>query len=241
MGFSENDAIVYTTLAELGPSSSNPIISKSNLHRSLVYTSLDHLVTRKLVSTKDIKGKKHFAITSPSLLVQEYDEKQILAKKVADDIEKKISVDIQEITVHQGNDEYLALLSSIIKMMPKGSTKYVMGTGGEKFMNETMKPIWKKYHKVAHEAQIKIKMIGYENQKESFLKEVEKEKIYDVKFLPSNMENPAGIHIYPELNIVLNIIYSDSHKPVTAIKIKDKDLTKGYLNLFQNLWETGKS
>lgn len=237
LGFSENDALVYTTLSNLKTTTVNPIIAKTGLHRSLVYTSLEHLVAKKLISEFENRGKKNFTVISPDILIEEFNEKQNIAKIVAKDIKEKIASNIQEITIHQGNEEYLALLTSLVRQLPKGGTKYVMGTGGENFMKETMRPIWEKYHQVISDTQISIKMIGYKNQKEAFEKEIAGEKMYKVRYLPSDMENPAGIHIYPEADVVLNIIYSDQNKPVTAIKIKDKNLVKAYLNLFNNLWK----
>ncbi len=237
LGFSENDAKVYLALTELKTSPVNPIIAKTDLHKSLVYTSLEHLVSRKLVSEFENKGKKHFSVVSPDTLIQEFTEKQQIAEIVTKKIKEKISSDIQEITIHQGNEEYLSLLTSLIKQLPKGGTKYVMGTGGEEFMKETMRPLWKKYHKVVKDAGISIKMIGYQDQKESFAKEIAEENVYDVRYLPSGFQNPAGVHIYPEAGVVLNIIYSTDSKPVTVIKIKNKSLTQGYLNLFNNFWK----
>ena len=236
LGFSENDAVVYLVLTELKTATSNPIIAKTGLHRSLVYTSLEHLVSRKLVSEFENKGKKHFTIVSPDILLEEFNEKQRVAESTVNNIKEKLNSEVQEITIHQGNDEYLALLSSLIRQLPKGGTKYVIGTGGEDFMSETMRPIWKKYHNAVRDAGISIKMIGYENQKGSFERDVANEGFYEVKFLTSDTENPAGIHIYPEAGTVLNIIYSDKKRLITAIKIKDHNLVKGYLNLFENLW-----
>jgi len=237
LGFSENDALVYISLAKLKISTPNPIISNTGLHKSLVYTSLEHLVSRKLVSKFEKKGKMHFSITDPSILVEEFNKKQILAETTVRKLIKTIDSEIQEITIHQGNEEYLTLLTTLIKQLPKGGSKYVIGTGGEEFMEETMRPLWKKYHEVVNKAGISIKMISYKNQKKSFEKETQKEKVYKIKYLTEGIENPAGIHIYPEAGVVLNIIYSDKNKPVTAIKIKDKDLVIGYLNLFTNLWK----
>lgn len=240
LGFSESDALVYLALAELKTASTNPIIAATGLHRSLVYTALQHLVARKLVSQFENKGKKNFSITSPDLLIEEFSEKQKTARNVAEHIKKSLTSDIQEITVHKGNEEYLSLLTSLIKQLPKGATKFVLGTGGEDFMAETMRPIWKKYHNVVRDAGISIKMIGYENQRKSFQKEIASESFYHVKYVPSSLENPAGIHIYPEIGVVLNIIYSSNMQPVTAIRIKDKSLVKGYLNLFNSLWQEAK-
>lgn len=236
LGFSEYDSQVYANLAQLKVSTADPLISATGLHRSVVYTSLKHLLSRKLISESEIKGKKQFSAVSPSILVEEFEEKRELANQVARSISSILQSDLQEITIHQGNDEYLMLLTSLIKSLPKGATKYVLGTGGEEFMKQTMLLIWKKYHSVVKKQGIHIKMIGYEHQKESIETHTQKEGMYETKYLPSTMENPAGIHIYPEAGVVLSIIYSDEFNAVTAIKIKNRAFVQSNLILFNNLW-----
>lgn len=239
LGFTANDADVYLALLKIGSSTADNVIKETGLHRNLVYTSLSHLVAKKLVTEQEIKSKKNFSANNPQFLVDDFNEKTNLAKEVVEEIEKSIPKDKQEIIIHQGNDEYLKLLTGLINRLPKGSTKYIMGTGGEEFMKNTMIPIWKKYHNVAFAQEIKIKMISYEDQKSSIKSLADAEGIYEIKYLSSNTGNPAGIHIYPEIDTVLNIIYSDDRQPVTAIMIKNKALAKSYLNLFNNLWKTG--
>lgn len=239
LGLSNNEADVYLALLDLKTSSSGSIIKKTQLHRNVVYVSLSHLVKKGLISEKSVRGVKTFYIIEPTSFSIGFQERASLAKKVEKDIIDKIPQKNQEITVHQGNDEYLQLLTGLLESMPIKSTKYVIGTGGEDFMRETMRPIWKKYHKVARARKIKIKMISYESQKNSIEGDIKKEGMYEMKYLPDIIENPAGIHVYPEIDTVLNIIYSNSESPVTAIKIKNEALVKGYLNLFDNLWKQG--
>lgn len=239
--FSERDAEVYLALIEVGATTAGPLIQATNLHRNIVYTSLNHLIARKLVSTKIIRGRKQFVANDPQPLTEEYRAKTEDAVQIAKTI-KHLQSDrqLEEITVHQGNEEYLSLLNGLIRSLPKGATKYVLGTGGEEFMRETMRPIWKKYHKVATDQNISIKMIAYENQRKAIAEDIANPPIYSVRYLPENIENPSGIHIYPEANTVLNIMYSSETEPVTAIKIQNKKLVQGYLNLFNNLWKIGK-
>lgn len=236
LGFTSNDATIYLKLIELGIVGAGAIITSTGLHRNIVYTSLDHLITRKLVDIKEVKGKKTFSAIDPSVLSYEFKEKERIADEIVKRLNEKISNEKQEITIHEGNDEYLAVLSNLLLEMPKGSTKYVLGTGGQDFMDITMLPIWNRYHRIAHEQKISIKMIGYELQRSAIEPYTMKEKIYDIKYLPSNMENPAGIHIYPEVGVVLNIIYSTKNTPVTIIKIKNFAFVSSHLSLFKNLW-----
>lgn len=240
LGFTNNEVGVYLALLSLKSSPAGSIINQTQLHRNVVYTALNHLIAKKLVSEKIIRGIKCFSINTPNTLQEDFEQKAEIAKNVALDIAQRIGTEMQEITIHQGNEEYLQLLSGLLKSMPRNSTKYVIGTGGEDFMRETMRPIWKKYHKIAHGQKIHIKMIAYENQKQALIHDVSKEGIYEIKYLPNNIENPAGIHVYPEISTILNIIYSDKETPVTAICIKNKALVQGYLNLFNNFWTLGK-
>lgn len=232
---------MYLALAELGASTSGPIIVKTNLHRNVVYTALEHLIASKYVVETQVRGKKQFVLADPEVLVRDFAQKADIAKDAAKEIEAIAKRETQEITVHKGNEEYLTLLAGLIRQLPQGGTKYVLGTGGEAFMAETMRPIWRKYHNVAKEQGIRIKMIAYESQREAIAADVAKEGMYEVCYLPDNIENPAGIHIYPEAGVVLNIIYSTSERPVAAIRIKNADLVAGQLNLFNNLWKMAKA
>ncbi|MBU1032569.1 MAG: helix-turn-helix domain-containing protein [Patescibacteria group bacterium] len=239
LGFSPHEAEVYLALLAHGPCSVGPLVTATRLHRNIVYTELDHLKARKMVSEKQVRGRKRFSVASPSRLSHEFNEKAKVAKDLSELIERQMPKGLPEITVHQGNEEYLSLLTDLIKAMPKGSTKYVLGAGGEQFMEKTMRPIWKEYHDVAR-PRIKIKMIAYEPQRSSIKPDNRSEDIYEVRYLPAKLENPAGIHIYPEVNTVLNIIYSDATTPVTAIRINYSAFAKSYLQLFNNLWNTAR-
>ncbi len=240
LGFTANDAAVYLALAKHGPCMAGPMITETGFHRNIVYTSLEHLRARKLVSEKTVRGRTQFAITDPIRLANEFEEKAERAKDLAQELRSRLTATPQEITVHQGNEEYFALLAGIMKSLPKGATKYVLGTGDDIFMQETMLPIWDEYHRIARAQKLSIRMIGYEPQRKAIDPWIKKEGIYDMRYLAAHLENPSGIQVYPEAGIVLNIIYSNEQTPVTAIKIQNESLTKGYLNLFENLWKLGK-
>ncbi len=241
LDFSANDAVVYRALLKHGPCQAGPLISETGFHRNIVYTSLAHLVDRKLVAERLVRGKAQFMATDPTFLADIFADKAALAARVAEEIRIEQAHPAQEITVHRGNEEYLSLLVSLLKRMPRGSKKYVLGTGGEAFMRVTMRPIWNAYHEVARSQDVRIHMIGYESQRGAIEPWIQKESLYNVHYLSPTLENPSGIHIYPDLDTVLNIIYSDDHEPVTAIKIGNAALARGYLQLFHNLWGMGRA
>lgn len=234
----EKEAVIYCELIDQKEAPAGDLIKKTGFHRNVVYTSLDHLKNKKLVTEKTKKGKKYYVPDSPDILLEDLKEKEKIAENLNKQIKNELSEDIESISIHEGNDEYFKLLASIINQMENGDTKYILGAGGESFMENTMRPIWKKYHEVAAKQGIKIKMLAYNDQSKGMSKDLEDYKeIYETKYISGDEKNPAGLHIYPKLNTVLNIIYSDDNSPVKAIKIKDKRLTEGYMNLFKNLWD----
>lgn len=242
LDFTQPEADVYLLLAKMGAVTTGPLIAKLGLHRNVVYTALEHLCNRKFVIESQVRGKKQFVIADPAVIAEEFGRKSDVAQEIADEIALIAKREQQEITVHEGNEEYLALLLGILRMKStEPKIVYVLGTGGESFMENTMRPIWKKYHKVARELGVTIRMISYESQRSALKDDVGRDAdLYEVRYLPDESENPAGTQIYPWASTMLNIIYSTSDRPVTAIRIKNADFVEGQLNLFKNLWKTAK-
>lgn len=241
LGLTEHESLVYLELALLGTSTSGPLIKKTGLHRNVVYTSLEHLFERKFVLESQIKGKKQFVVADPSIIEQEFSQKLDIAKEVAKQIAALGVHPIQEITVYEGNEAYLNLLTDLIKQIPRGGTSYILGTGGEEFMELTMRKLWDRYHKAVRAQGIKIRMISYESHREMLQRDLADQKdLYDIRFLPDDIENPSGVRIYPEAGVIINMIFSTAQQPVTVIRIRNNDLVQGQLNLFNNLWKMGK-
>ncbi len=240
LNFTTHDAVVYEALIRQAPCLAGALIAVTGLHRNVVYTSLEHLVARKLVAKQETRSGARFSLADPSCLREEFLEKAEIASQVVEEIRARLQNPVPTITVHTGNDEYLSLLTSLLKRLPVGATKYVLGTGGAAFMDTTMQPIWKPYHDVVRARDIRIRMIAYEHQRSAIEPRTKPLSCYDVRYLSSALENPSGLHIYPEAGTVLTILYSNEHQPVTAINMQNPALVQGHLNVFEQLWKTAK-
>lgn len=240
LNLKEHESQVYLELVLLGPTTSGPLIKKTGLHRNVVYTSLEHLVDRKYVLESQFRGKKQFVAAEPGVIEQEFLQKSVVAKEVAQEIGKLAVHPVQEITVYEGNEAYLNLLTELIHKLPRGGTSYILGTGGEEFMELTMRKLWSRYHKAVRQQGIHIRMISYESHRSMLDRDLAGERdLYDIRYLPDNIENPSGVRIYPEAGVIVNMIFSTATQPVTAIRIRNQDLVQGQLNLFENLWKMG--
>ena len=65
LGFTPNEISVYLSLIENGRTRAGRLIELTGLHRNLVYTSLESLVNKKLVTQIKIKGVAHFNANNP--------------------------------------------------------------------------------------------------------------------------------------------------------------------------------
>ena len=75
-GLSKNEAKVYLALLDLGLTSSKNIIEKTNLHRQIVYDSLDLLTKKGLVSFVIQANRKHFKASDPKVFFDYFVNKE---------------------------------------------------------------------------------------------------------------------------------------------------------------------
>lgn len=89
LGFSKNDALVYSTLVEVGPCFVAPIVEKTKKHRQIVYNSLETLISHELVSVSEKNGKHFYGINDPKKLLESLRKKEAAARFLVKNIEDK--------------------------------------------------------------------------------------------------------------------------------------------------------
>jgi len=71
LGLTANQAQVYLTLARAGELKAGEVIKKTGLHRNLVYTALQELIEKKLVSSSKFKNVAVYKTLAPARLLRE--------------------------------------------------------------------------------------------------------------------------------------------------------------------------
>jgi sugar-specific transcriptional regulator TrmB len=82
LGFHKNEIKVYLALFELGQSKAGDIIQHTKLHRNLVYTALEELAVKNLISKMERGGVAVFEINDPKILQELAEQKLDTAKNV---------------------------------------------------------------------------------------------------------------------------------------------------------------
>lgn len=240
IGLTKTQIKVYLALSKLGQSTTTNIIKESQVPTSKVYSTLEKLIQKGLASYVIKSNKKHFSATSPENLKEILKEKKEKLQEQEQDISKlipelkklqskkddKISADIYE-----GLSGLKTIYEKILSTLSKGETQYIIGA--PKIGNELLEGYILDWHKKRIKTGIECRYI-YDSNVREYGKVRERMPLTDVRYLPNNMVSPVWIEIFGEYVAIGHIKGSNA----TIFLIKDKEISKSYLDYFNLIWKT---
>jgi sugar-specific transcriptional regulator TrmB len=234
LGFSSNESKVYTALLELGQTSTGPIIRKTQLHRSVVYETLDKLIDRNLIFKLNKHKISYFQATDPTIILDNAEREQKIAQGLVPELKKFINTKLPEINVYQGQESYGRFWLDSYKNLPIGTIDYVSNSVGKRWQELTGN-YYKEIMKVRQKREIKWKMIVMEKD------DIEMDLIKKYPSLHEYRIIKKEIHRFGNFNILgdKSVILQSTTEPM-IIEIKNETLVKVFQNIFDILWESGK-
>ncbi|KKR08296.1 MAG: Transcriptional regulator, TrmB [Parcubacteria group bacterium GW2011_GWC2_39_14] len=232
LGFSPNEITVYLYLIENGKSRAGKIIELTGLHRNLVYTSLESLLKKKLVSKLTSRGVAEFIPNNPESILENVLDQEETAKEIIIELHKRHTTEAGDIQIFAGVEGIKRARNRVLNY-PAGSEFYVLGA-----TNLTSKPemesFWKRFHKEREKKKISQKIL-YELSSDPLVKEGlawrNSLPLSKARFLPFNIDSPFWFDFIDDL---LNIgLMSDN--PIT-ISVKDKKIVEGFKKYFNYFW-----
>ena len=232
LGLTKNEASIYVALLELGPSTTGPIIKKTNIYRVMVYDTLEQLLKKGLVNYSLKRNRKVFEAEDPIQLNELLRTKQNTTLKAIKDL-KQIR---QHHPVHQGAQTYegwsgiKAAQENHLKAMkenPKG--EYIM-VGASTQLHKKLDDFYNYFHEQRSKMKIPAKLLFNENNKRAGnLKK--RYKPVEVKFMPEKMVTPSWVSIYNDCVLIGNAL----DVPM-ALFIKNKAIAESYRLYFYQMW-----
>jgi sugar-specific transcriptional regulator TrmB len=234
LGFSKHEAKVYLALLELNEASADKIIKKTSLHRNIVYTELEKLISKKLAS-KFIKNKKsYFIALDPKKLLEDLDEKRRDLKKVFPEFLSLYQKKPTEIIIYEGERDYRDFWLRAIKTFPRGSTNYIAGSVGKRWW-EILGKSFKEYDSYRQKRKIKWKMIAY-SKEDLELEELKRNpKLTEIKIINYKRKNLGNFNIWAD-----SLLLHSAQIPPLIIQIKNEALVKVFKQYFDFLWKIAK-
>lgn len=226
LGLSEREAEAYIALTAFEEATALQIAKLTKEHRTNIYDSLENLMKKGLISYAIKGGVKYYKISEGDKILEFIMQREGIARQVAKEIDIKLKnrQDRPSVEVYEGSEGFKSLL---LKMLKVGKTLYGIGASEE----------WEK--------RFPIELIHYMNEREKrkiyakllYTKGARqiKNKMNEIRFLPTEFSQPSTIAIFGEYVAVF--MWTE---PMLAILTKSRELSNSFRNYFEVLWKIAK-
>lgn len=233
LGLTKGEIKTYLFLITRPQSSVSQISGETKLNRSNLYSILENLINKNLVTSTIIDNVKYFSANEPTVL------REIIEKKISDLNKKKLDLNefIQnadklgafasdvKVEFYQGNEGIKNILEKILQLK-RGETVYSLGY--ENLFERRFKYYFKKFKTERVRKGIQFKAIFKKTKRTKSLKI----KLTEIKYLDLQYFSNVEISIYK--NSLTIFFVSENTK---VLHIESEALYKHMLNYFNFLWE----
>jgi len=238
-GLTENEAIVYQALLEIGPRPAGTISRKTGLHRRVIYDVTDRLIKKGLIGYIIENNKKMFQASNPQRFLEIINqEKQSLEEVMPNMLSffNQTKEKQKEDTIFfRGKNGLKSVFEDQIEEVKKIQNKQekeILILGASPIAYEILDIYFHWFDKKRVENKIKTKIIFDSSQK--FKKRI---PLSELRYLPKEYSSPLALNIYGDK---VAIILWTKENPL-AIVIKQKAIADGYRKYFELLWHIAKT
>ncbi|NTU67114.1 MAG: hypothetical protein HGB08_04300 [Candidatus Moranbacteria bacterium] len=232
IGMHKNEAKVYEALVKFGPCRAGVLINKLDIHRNLVYQSLDKLILGGYATKVIKKGVWTFQITDPNSLLSSVRQRETVVEGIIKEIQTNQHKSFQQIVVYEGVESYRNYWLSSLERFPEGTVDYTVGSPAISDWIDIMGPAYEKYNKLRLKKKIKWKTILFqvaESEMESLKRFPD---LIEYRLWPREGELLGNFNVIHD-TIILHVFTS----PVRIIEIRDPTLVLVFKNYFDMMWE----
>ncbi|MBI4150936.1 BlaI/MecI/CopY family transcriptional regulator [Candidatus Woesearchaeota archaeon] len=237
LGFTPSEAKIYLALVEQGPATIGELVKRTRIHTSVLYTAVQRLVQRGLITYVKKGRTKTFSAADPKSLLQRTQNLAEELHKVIPAWEQRLKVIAPEIIVevYEGFPGLTNMFNALFADAKSGD-EYFSFTLGQEFQNEECLKWFNNLGRRRMALKLNVKALCPLRFKALF------ERVGDPKILAktglrfSKFEFPQGIIIFHD-----SIIFISCDPTAKAIRIKDANLAEQYRTFFMQLYASGTS
>lgn len=234
LGLGKNESAVYEALVEAGPCRAGALITKLDIHRNLIYQSLEKLVIRGFATKVKVRGVWTFQITDPHSLLSAFRMKERVLSTIIEQINTHRSKSEQQIVVYEGVESYRNFWISSLERVPVGTIDYVLGgsidvSGWVRFMGSD----YERYNELRKKKKIVWKTIHFNILTDTDREVLEENKdLTEYRVIPRNIKQDGNVNVIHD-----TVILHTWEQPPRVIEIRDKLLVAMFKNYFDILWD----
>ncbi|MDB4303512.1 hypothetical protein N9934_01795 [Desulfosarcina sp.] len=240
-GLTEGEIKVYLALLELGSSTSGPIIERSKVSRSIIYTLLDNLIEKGLVSFVTKEKTKYFQASEPQKILDYIEEreeklqenKKKVEKMLPELMLKKGMAKTSEVNVYMGFKGLTTAFEHLYSKLKKGGKYYCLGIPS--YQRETHHLYWQRDHVRRAKAGITVQLLFSKKAPKKVLVNRNSYAGSDARYTPTDIDTPANFVIYADT--VLIILQEPNE---ITIEIINKGIADSFMAYFEEFWKLSK-
>jgi HTH-type transcriptional regulator, sugar sensing transcriptional regulator len=235
LGLTNAEAIIYSTLLELGPSKTGMLIDKTNLQSSTVYHALGSLIEKGIVSFIHEGKIKIYNAESPNILLEIHDKKKKEFLEILPKLREKqtFSKSKQTAKIYKGIKGLQTAFGEILISMKKGEEYYFFQVHREELEEDNFLTFFRNYHLKRSKKGIKIKGLAMKKAKEKTKEIFKKLKHTQIKYVEEFL--PTGLAIYKN-----KIIITEWEESPISIVIESKAIANSYKQFFLDKFKNTK-
>jgi HTH-type transcriptional regulator, sugar sensing transcriptional regulator len=242
LGLTEGEIKVYTALLRLGEATSGPLVRESGVSISKVYSILDKLSQKGLVSHIIKEKTRYYKASNPNRLLIYLKEKEDKLKEYEKSL-KEILPDLQIMAgsarltetaqVYDGLKGIQTARERTLNIMKKGDEMWIIGIAKSPYEG-MMEKYFKEYHKRRYEKGIKCRYL-YNDEAKDIGVISSKYPLSEVRFMKKGLITHAWIEIYAD-TVTIGINKGKSF----SVVIQNQEVADSFKIYAELLWNLGK-
>lgn len=231
----ENEAKVYLALLELGSASVQAASRKSIIKRTTIYTLIDSLKQKGLVSETQKGAKTFFNASDPETLLLLSGRRHQELKKVLPELKSiyNAAAHKPKVMFQEGKEGYLAVYESILKDAPKELLVISSYDDFCKHVDEKYEADWTQ-RRIAKK--IYLRWLDFKTPLTLAMKAKDKESHRQISFLPDEFKFQSIMFLYGQKVILV----SGRQKEFNAVVIENDEFSQMHQQIFEMLWRKVK-
>jgi len=237
IGLSENEVKLYLELLKLGETSTGPLIKKTEIASSRVYTSLNSLINRGLVTFITKNNTKYYKAENPDILLKNIEEKKKQLESLLPELRSLTKKEVKETysTIFEGFNGFKTAFQNQIDECTSKDEIFVIGFSPQNYAFGSLRTFLKNIDLKRHMKKIKLNILLPKESKITIGKDREKEPYTNVRYMSGGFFSPTAMNIYKDY--VLLTIWEE--KPIVFL-IKNDKIATSFKQYFKSLWNLAK-
>lgn len=232
-GLNENEAQVYLSSLALGPSSVQEIAKNAQLKRTTVYSLIESLKEKGLMTTQIQGLKKLIAAENPDRLGAIIEQRKERLKTMLPELNAIHNLKAGEsfIKYYEGTKGVRAVYDTILNDLKPGD-EYLIMSDMDRFLKMD-ESYFASFIEKRAKFDLKIRTLLQDNEAGHRYKKIEKNTHQQIKLLPKSINLTANLVVLPTKVVITQLV-----PPIMCILIENKSIVQMQHEQFDIIWKS---